>query len=105
MGISDPAVIKSMARGKFEALDLDTKQNHIKNGMKLKYGQNERLLDLLKETRSTTLVESSPYDLTWGSGLRITHPNAHSNNYVGQNLHGKLLMEVREEFGRDMDWD
>ena len=30
MGVTDPATMKSMAKGKFERLDLDTKQNHLK---------------------------------------------------------------------------
>ncbi len=105
MGIRDPAVMKSMSKGKFDNLDLDIRQNHLKEGMKLKYTQNDRLMDLLKDTLGTTLVESSPFDLTWGSGLRITHVNAHSGNYEGQNLHGKLLMEVREEMAADKDWN
>ena len=104
MGIKDPAIMKGMARGKFDNLELDIKQNHIKEGMKLKYSQNERLMDLLKDTLGPSLVESSPFDLTWGSGLRLTHANAHSGNYQGQNLHGKLLMEVREEMAAEMDW-
>ncbi len=104
MGVSDPSVMKSMAKGKFDGLDLDIRQNHLKNGMKLKYGQCERLKTLLKDTLGTTLVESSPYDLTWGSGLRMTHALAHSGNYEGLNLHGKLLSEVRDEF-QEEDWD
>ena len=97
--------MKSMSKGKFDNLDLDIRQNHLKEGMKLKYTQNDRLMDLLKDTLGTTLVESSPFDLTWGSGLRITHANAHSGNYEGQNLHGKLLMEVREEIAAEKDWN
>ena len=72
MGVSDPAVMKQMAKGKFERLPLDTKQNTLKNGMLLKYGQNDHLMSLLKDTSGTVLAESSPFDLTWGTGKRIT---------------------------------
>ncbi len=105
MGVSDPAVMKQMAKGKFDRLPLDTKQNTLKNGMMLKYGQNERLMNLLKDTSGTVLAESSPFDLTWGTGKRITDPSAFSQNWQGQNLHGKLLGEALHELTRDETWD
>ena len=43
MGLEDPAVIKSLAKGKFDNIPLDTKQETVKKGMLLKYGQNDDL--------------------------------------------------------------
>ncbi len=104
MGVHDPAVMKSMAKGKFDKIDLDIKQQHMRDGMKLKYGQNERLKALLKDSVGTTLAEASPFDQTWGTGRRMTHAEAFKN-WPGQNLHGKILMEVRDEFAHEEDWD
>ncbi len=104
MGVQDPSVMKSMAKGKFDKIDLDIKQQHVKDGMKLKYGQNERLKSLLKDTIGTTLAEASPFDQTWGTGRRMTHKEAFKG-WPGQNLHGKVLMEVRDEFAHEEDWD
>ncbi len=103
MGIDDPATIKSLSKGKFDSIDLDTKQNTVKKGMLLKYSQNDDLLELLKDTGTTVLAESNPFDKTWGTGLRITDANAHSQQWEGQNLHGKLLEEVRAELSGDWD--
>ncbi len=98
MGLEDPAVIKSLAKGKFDNIPLDTKQETVKKGMLLKYGQNDDLLELLVDTGTSVLAESSPFDKTWGTGVRITHENAHKQRtWEGQNLHGKLLEEVRRE--------
>lgn len=55
------------------------------------------LRDRLSETGSKILVEASPTDLIWGVGLgendsKITD----DKNWLGQNLLGKALMEVRK---------
>lgn len=62
-----------------------------------KFYQNEYLLKLLQSTGDSILVEASPYDKIWGAGIkkedpRITDPN----QWLGQNLLGKTLMQVRE---------
>ena len=49
LGVHDPVVMKAMAKGKFDKIDLDIKQDHVKNGMKLKYSQNEDLKELLNK--------------------------------------------------------
>ena len=103
MGLEDPAVMKSYAKGKFDNIPLDTKQETVKKGMLLKYSQNDDLLELLKDTGNTVLAESSPFDKTWGTGRRITANNAHKQDWEGQNLHGKLLGEVRDELSGDWD--
>ncbi len=103
LGVSDPTIMKTMAKGKFDNLDVNVKMVNVKKGMMLKYGQNEDLKGLLMDTLGTTLAESSPFDKVWGTGLRMTHKDAFSKNYEGKNLHGKLLMEVRSQF--EPDWN
>ena len=105
LGVSDPAVIKSMGRDQFNNLDNDIKMNHMKQGMQLKYKQNERLKELLKDTGSGTLAESNPFDLFWGTGKRITDSSAFDRNWEGQNMTGRLLMEVRTELASEEDWE
>ena len=102
-GISDPTVMKQLAKGKFDGLDVDVKMVNLKKGMILKYGQNSDLQELLKDTLGTTLCEASPFDKVFGTGRRMTHKDAFSGNYEGKNLHGKILMEVRRHF--EADWD
>ncbi|GAB6440593.1 NADAR family protein [Bacillus cereus] len=51
-----------------------------------KFTQHENLKQLLLSTGNATLVEDSPTDSFWGIG----------RNKTGQNMLGKILMEVRE---------
>ncbi len=105
MKVNDPAIIKSMGRD-ISNIEDDTRMNNMKKGMLLKYGQNPNLLEKLRATEGTTLAEANPYDKFWGIGLRITDDKAFdgSNSWLGQNITGKLAMEVRSELCRS-DWD
>lgn len=67
-------------------------------GNRAKFAQNADLLQLLLDTRGTTLVEASPYDKIWGIGLAATDPRAQDRaTWKGQNLLGKILTELRDE--------
>ncbi len=105
MKVNDPAIIKSMGKD-ISNIEPDTRMNNMKKGMLLKYGQNPDLLDKLKATEGTTLAEANPYDMYWGIGLRITDDKAFEgpNSWEGQNITGKLAMEVRSELCRT-NWD
>ena len=62
-----------------------------------KYEQTTTARQALLETGQKTIVESSP-NKTWGSGLRLTDPNAlDQENWPKDsiNLMGKILMNVR----------
>ncbi len=65
----------------------------------LKFSQDENLKKQLLETKGLTLVEASPYDNVWGIGLGLDTPDyilELPDNWKGQNLLGKALMEVRD---------
>ena len=55
------------------------------------------LREQLLATGSKTLVEASPFDEIWGIALPEDHPHAEQpSKWLGLNLLGKVLMEVRE---------
>jgi len=62
-----------------------------------KFSQNQDQRETLLNTGDRVLVEASPYDRVWGVGWHWTDPEIlHELNWRGQNLLGKVLMEVRE---------
>lgn len=66
-------------------------------GNREKFLQNPELAWKLMETSPNILVEASPYDTVWGVGIsksddRIGDPT----QWRGQNLHGEVLMRVRQ---------
>ena len=63
-----------------------------------KFSQNPTLLKQLLDTNDRILVEASPYDKIWGIGMSETDKDAQDvSNWKGQNLLGKVLMDVRKE--------
>jgi ribA/ribD-fused uncharacterized protein len=96
---SDPFEIKRLGR---EVNDYDDavwgniRYNVMLRGNLLKYSQNHDILIKLLSTGNKTLVEASPTDKIWGVGLAEKDPLIlDSNNWQGQNLLGKCLMDVR----------
>lgn len=64
----------------------------------LKFAQNEDLKNVLMGTQGKMLVETSPFDRTWGIGF--SEANAvHNVNFWGQNKLGEALMWVRVALG------
>lgn len=61
-----------------------------------KFGQNPKLKQLLVETGNAELVEASPYDRVWGVGVDV-RAAMNKQNWNGQNLLGKALMDVRTQ--------
>ena len=67
-------------------------------GNRAKFTQNPKLLQLLRATRGTTIVEASPFDRIWGIGLAASDPRAQDPaQWRGKNLLGKILTELREQ--------
>lgn len=76
---------------------LDKRKSIVYVGSREKYKQNKHLLDKIKETDGTTLVEASPYDKIWGIGLKSSDARAQKRDlWQGENLLGEILTEVRE---------
>ena len=66
----------------------------------LKYSQNKELKELLlnKEFDGKHFCEASPKDQLWGCGLHESGPLIdNEKNWLGQNLLGKVLDEVRNK--------
>lgn len=75
----------------------NNKFNIVLSGNLLKFKQNKDLLKILLDTNDTILVEASPIDIVWGIGLDINDENITNElMWRGQNLLGKVLMEVRK---------
>jgi len=73
-------------------------QRIVTDGNRAKFTQNAELLEKLLATKGTTLVEASPYDRIWGIGLAASDPRASDpSKWLGKNLLGKVLTELREE--------
>jgi ribA/ribD-fused uncharacterized protein len=73
-------------------------------GNREKYRQNPPLLSLLLMTVGTILVEASERDTDWGVGLHENDDRvADPEQWLGNNLHGDIQMEVREYFLQQRD--
>ena len=67
-------------------------------GLRQKFAQNERLLNDLLSTGTAVLAEAAPKDTVWGVGIGAGDPRVGDPaEWRGQNLLGRLLMEVRSE--------
>ena len=71
----------------------------VKAANRAKYEQNPDLKAKLLETGDAILAEASPKDSIWGIGLdSVTAAETNPAEWPGQNLLGKILMELRSEF-------
>lgn len=69
----------------------------VKAGNLHKFKQQPELSEYLLETGNRILVEASPVDRIWGIGLAQDHVDASNpNRWLGLNLLGFALMEVRD---------
>lgn len=78
---------------------------YMLEALRLKYGNNQDLRDILLNTGDAVLVEASPFDKVWGIGLakhdkygNVEHDWKNPLKWRGENLLGFALMQVREEF-------
>lgn len=69
-----------------------TKFGVMMTGVSAKFKQNSHLMDALKATQPAVLLEDSPTDLVWGTG-----PIDEMGRFPGQNILGKILMQIRAE--------
>ena len=76
------------------------KYDIVKAGNREKYKQNPDLRELLLSTGDSILAEASPKDAVWGIAMDAeSAAKTNPSDWPGENLLGKILMELREEFG------
>ncbi len=74
----------------------DNKVNIVKTGIRLKFEQNFVISQMLVATGQKHLVEASNSDRIWGIGYSSKNALQNLNSW-GQNLLGKILMDIRSE--------
>lgn len=74
------------------------KERVVFQGCLAKFDQNLDLKSKLLSTKGKKLVEASPYDKIWGIGISEDDPKRFDESKWGQNLLGKVLMKVREQY-------
>ena len=98
---SNPNKIKKMGRSvrNFDEETWDkVKYNIMLKCIREKFSQNHVIKERLIKTYPKHLYEASPWDKIWGIGYdKETAIQTNPNNY-GQNLLGKALMQIRDEF-------
>ena len=76
----------------------ERKYDLVVTGNHQKFSQHAELKDYLLTTGDRVLVEASPVDAIWGTGLAADHPDAmQPAQWPGQNLLDFALMEVRDQ--------
>jgi ribA/ribD-fused uncharacterized protein len=72
------------------------KYKYMYEGVYAKFTQNPELKQKLLATGKKILVEASPYDKIWGIGFNKSDALNNKSKW-GQNLLGKVLVEVRDK--------
>jgi ribA/ribD-fused uncharacterized protein len=95
-----PGAAKAAGRA-VKGFDEDTWARHrfdlVVQGNIAKFSQNDDLRAYLLQTGSRVLVEASPVDRVWGTGLAADHPDAtHPDKWPGLNLLGFALGKTRD---------
>lgn len=106
MAATEPRDQKKLGREvkNFDPVKWDAKKvGIVMMGIACKFSQNPDLYTKLMDTGNAYLVEASPYDDIWGAGIdeaacRKLNLELHINNMPGENLLGKILCYVRDEF-------
>lgn len=97
--VDDPKTIKALGRkvANFDAKVWDiVGMPAVTAGSIAKFGATERMTRELLDTGDLIIVESSPYDVVWGTGIDWRRPEAEDpTKWRGQNRLGQCLMEAR----------
>ena len=107
MNLKSPAACKKIAGQRFPEfipkLWDDTCYAIVKRGVRAKFIQNPDILKTLLGTGNALLAECSPRDTKWGIGVDIQDPAVNDiSRWNGQNLLGRILMEVRTELRQEL---
>lgn len=108
MNSVNPAEMKHLGREvkNFDAEKWnEVKVRVVKNAVFAKFSQNWDLRKMLLETGDKMIVESNPMDRIWGIGMCKSDKEVMNKmDEWGENLLGKIMMEVREEL-KGMEFD
>ncbi len=75
----------------------------VKRGVRAKFQQNPDMLQELLDTGSALLCECAGQDKIWGIGINLRNSEWEDvHNWKGSNYLGVILMEIREEFRREL---
>lgn len=97
----DPFVCKHIGNSTTETADWESSREAIMLDInKLKFEQNPHLADMLISTGERTLQEATTSPI-WGIGAGIRSKAAKENTSKGDNLFGKILMQIRSELAAD----
>lgn len=100
MKTQSPAQQKKLGRrvkGYDELRWMQVRKQTMESGCMAKFTQNQPEKEKLLATGDSLMVECSPTDKIWGIGLGLKdHRAKNPKNWVGQNLMGKVLENVRE---------
>ena len=101
LNAKSPAEAKKLGRlveGFNEKKWLEHRFDIVCKANQAKFSQNPKLQQFLINTGSKVLVEASPMDKIWGTGLAATHEHIYNPRlWKGLNLLGYALMIVREK--------
>ena len=99
--VSDPKTHKRLGRSVKNFNEEIWNKNKYKilyDGLKLKFEQNDKLRNLLKNTGNKILIEASPTDCIYGIGMSSSNPNIKNpQEWKGLNMLGRALMELRKK--------
>ena len=102
MSTADPGECKALGKlvAGFDPKVWDKfKYDIVKTANRAKYDQDPALKAKLLETGDAVMAEASPADMIWGIGLDAEAASKMDPAaWPGQNLLGKILMELREEY-------
>ena len=98
---NDPSKIKKFGRcvKNYDDTVWNEKRFDIMcEALRLKFSQNDYLLDFLLKTKNKQIYEASPSDKIWGIGYSVKQAPKIDPELYGKNLLGIALMKVRDEF-------
>ncbi len=106
MGTEDPEEIKNYAGPKYfgnygtiRKVWENTRYDAVKFAVRQKCIQNPEVMSILLGTGDALLAECAGRDTAWGIGINLhDHKWKNAQNWRGDNLLGRILMELREEF-------
>lgn len=99
MAATDPSVMKYAYGRNIKNFNSKLWDKHkfdiVFKGNLLKFTQNKKFNDYIKTFENYTIAEASPTDTIWGIGLSVTDAKK-GLPWRGQNLLGKVIMNVRD---------